>query len=186
MSNAFSCFWVAEAFEPYLMTRHSKEIHYTVMTEKQFYHANIDVSFQAKKIVGTIGLCKSYRLDRSAWIKRLCVHEQYQRKGIASCLLNVAVQFAIDTGYSCANILASEYTEEGRELCLKKGFELKQMYHKSILGSYITILMYELIYQIKPTEDDYVSRMDLEKLSKSILTVDFNTLVQMTNLLKNE
>ncbi|KAL6257692.1 hypothetical protein P5V15_011273 [Pogonomyrmex californicus] len=155
MSNAFSCFWVAEAFEPYLMTQDPKEIHYTIMTEEQFYEAKMDVSLQAKKIVGTVGLCKSYRLDRSAWIKRLCVHEQYQRKGIAACLLNTAVQFAIDAGYSCANIVASEYTEGGKELCLKKGFELKQMYHKSILGSYITILMYELTYQIKPNEDDY-------------------------------
>lgn len=163
MSNAFSCFWVAEAFEPYLTTRHPKEVHYTVMTEEQFSQANIGVSLQAKKIVGTVGLCKSYRLDRSAWIKRLCVHKQYQRKGIASCLLNAAIQFAIHEGYSCANIVASEYTEEGRELCFKKGFELKQMYHKSILGSYITILMYELTYQIKPTEDDYVPRMDFEK-----------------------
>lgn len=186
MSNAFSCFWVAEVFEPCLMTRHPREVHYTIMTEEQFYQANVDVSSQAKKIVGTICLCKSYRLDRSAWIKRLCVHKQYQRKGIASCLLNVAVQFAIDTGYSCANILASEYTEEGRELCLKRGFELKQMYHKSILGSYITILMYELMYQIKLTADDYASMMDFEKGSKSVLTIDLNTLIEMTNFLKNE
>lgn len=166
MSNAFSCFWVAEAFEPHLMTRHPKEVHYTIMTEEQFYQTNLNnrvVSSQAKKIVGTIGLCKSYQLDRSAWIKRLCVHEQYRRKGIASYLLNVAVQFAIEAGYGCANTVASEYTEEGRELCLNNGFELKQMYHKSILGSYITILMYELIYKIKSLEDDYVSNINFEK-----------------------
>jgi len=166
MSNAFSCFWVAEAFEPCLMTRHPKEVHYTIVTEKQFYQINMGVSMQAKKIVGTVGLCKSYRQDRSAWIKRLCVHEQYQRKGIASCLLNIAVQFAIDAGYSCANIVASEYTEGGRELCLKKGFELKQMYHKSILGSYATILMYDLTYQIKSSEDNYFPHFGKELLNQ--------------------
>lgn len=159
MSNAFSCFWVAEAFQPYLMTRHPKEVHYTVITEQQYCQANMGVSLQAKKIVGTIGLSKSHRLDKCAWIKRLCVHKQYQRKGIAACLLNTAVQFAIEAGYSCANVVASEYTEGGRELCLKRGFELEQMYHKPILGSYITILMYELTYQIKPSEDDYLSQI---------------------------
>jgi len=153
MSNAFSCFWVAEAFEPYSMIRHPKEVHYTIMMEEQFYQSKISVSSQTKKIVGTIGLCKSYRVDKSAWIKRLCVHERYQRKGIASSLLSAAVQFAIDAGYSRANIVSSEYTEGGRELCLKKGFELEQMYHKSILGSCITILMYELTFRIRPTED---------------------------------
>ncbi|XP_050453168.1 N-acetyltransferase family 8 member 3-like isoform X1 [Cataglyphis hispanica] len=159
MSNGFSCFWVAEAFQPYLMTQHPNEVHYTVITEQQYCQANMEVSLQAKKIVGTICLSKSYRLDKCAWIKRLCVHEQYQNKGIAACLLNTAVQFAIEAGYSCANIVASEYTEDGRELCLKKGFELKQMYRKSILGTYITILMYELSYQIKPSEDDYLPQI---------------------------
>ncbi|KYM96383.1 PREDICTED: uncharacterized protein LOC108779513 [Cyphomyrmex costatus] len=163
MSNAFSCFWVAEAFEPYLMTQQPKEIHYIVMREEQYNRANLNFCLQAKKIIGTIGLCKSDRSDRSAWIKRLWVHEQYRRKGIASYLLNDAIQFATNTGYSCANIVASEYTEEGRDLCLRKGFELKQLYHKYILGSYIMILMYELTYQIKPTEDDYSPKLDFGK-----------------------
>ncbi|XP_011159065.1 uncharacterized protein LOC105195384 [Solenopsis invicta] len=163
MSNAFSCFWVAEAFEPRLKIGHPKEVYYTVMTEEQFHQANIRVSMQSKKIVGTVGLCKSIRLDRSAWIKRLYVHERYRKKGIESYLLTAAVQFAIDAGYSCANIVASEYTEENRELCFKKGFEMEQIYHKYVLGSYITILMYELTYKIKPTEDDYSPRVDFEK-----------------------
>lgn len=157
MSNAFSCFWVAEAFEPHLTTVRPKEAHYTIVTEEQFKGLNIDVSCRVKKIVGTIGLSKSHRSDKGAWIKRLCVHDSYRRKGIGSCLLNVALQFAIDQGYSCANIVASEYTDSGRELCLKKGFELKQMYHKPIIGFFVTILMYELTYQIKPGDDDYVS-----------------------------
>ncbi|XP_011256988.1 uncharacterized protein LOC105251705 [Camponotus floridanus] len=156
MSNRFSRFWVAEAIQPNLVTQHPKEVHYTILTEQQYCQANMGVSLQAKKIVGTICLTKSHTLDKCAWIKRLCVHKQYQRKGIATCLLNTAVEFAIEAGYSCANIVASQYTEGGKELCLKKGFELKQIYHKSILGSYVMILMYELSYQIKPSEDDYL------------------------------
>lgn len=157
MANAFSCFWVAEAFEPYMSTSSPSDFHYQVMTEKKFKESNIDVSSQNKKIVGTVGLLKSHSLDKGAWIKRLCVRQSYRRKGIASCLLTVAIDFANAQGYSCANIVASEYTEGGRELCLKKGFELKQMYHKPILGSILTVLMYELTYQIKPGDDNYFS-----------------------------
>lgn len=156
MSNAFSCFWVAEAFEPYFTSTQPKDMHYTIMTEEQFKASNVDVSSQAKKIVGTVALTKSYTLDKGAWIKRLTVHKNYQRKGVGSCLVKVAVQFAIDQGYSCANIVGSEYTEGGRELCLRKGFELKQMYHRPVIGFLVTMLMYELTYQIKPGEDDYV------------------------------
>ncbi|XP_057317853.1 N-acetyltransferase family 8 member 3-like [Microplitis mediator] len=155
MSNAFSCFWVAEAFQPYTMTRNPADINYTVMTEKQFRDSNIDVSSQCKKIVGTIGLLKSHRSEKGAWIKRLCVDKNYRRKGVGSYLLSTAVKFAIDQGYSCVDLVFSEYTDGCRELCFKKGFELKQMYHKSIIGPIVNVLQYELTYQIKPLDDCY-------------------------------
>lgn len=136
------------------MTRDPKDVRYCVMTEKQFRESNVDVSSQSKKTVGMIGLTKSRRVDKGAWIKRLAVDRQYRRKGIGSCLLNVAVQFAIEQGYGSVEIAASEYTDGGREMCFKKGFELKQMYHRHIIGSLVTVLMYELTYQIKPPEKE--------------------------------
>lgn len=157
MSNAFSCFWVAEAYEMSLMVNDPKDIHFIILPEKQFLETNINTSLHRKKIVGTIGLSKSYNSSTGAWIKRLFVAQKYRRKGIASCLLNTAVYFAIDQGYSSACIAASEHNDGGRELCFKKGFELKQMYNKTILGPLLTILMYELIYQIKQGDDNYGS-----------------------------
>ncbi|XP_015116199.1 probable N-acetyltransferase CML6 [Diachasma alloeum] len=163
MSNAFSCFWVAEAFQPHLMMRSPKDYHYTVMTEQQFREGNIDVSSQARRIVGTVGLLKSYKVEKGAWIKRLFVEEKYRRKGIGSALLSTALQFAIDEGYSCADLVTSEYAEGGRELCFKKGFELKQMYHKQIIGPMVSYLLYELTYQIKE-ENDYYSRGETKNM----------------------
>lgn len=158
MSNAFSCFWVAEALEPCVSMTKPKDTYYAIFTEEQFSSSKHNGLLRTRKIVGTIALTKSHRLDKGAWIRRLCVHKQYRRKGLGASLLNVAVQFALEQGYSCVNVVASEYTEGGRELCLKKGFELKQMYHKPVVGFLITVLMYELAYQIKPGEGDYVSR----------------------------
>ncbi|CAB0044599.1 unnamed protein product [Trichogramma brassicae] len=157
MSNAFSCFWVAEVYEPYTMTRKPADFHYTIMPEKEFKARNIDVSSQRKKIVGCIGLLKSHRLDKGAWLKRLFVQESYQRKGIASALLQAAIDFANEQGYSCVNLVASEYNEGGKTLCLKKKFELFHMYHKQILGSVMSISMYELSYRIKPDGEDYMT-----------------------------
>ncbi|XP_033224053.1 uncharacterized protein LOC117177457 isoform X2 [Belonocnema kinseyi] len=73
MANAFSCFWVAEAFEPYLMSRHPSQVHYTIMTEDQFRESNIDVSSQAKKIVGTIALAKSRSVEKEIPFRRTSV-----------------------------------------------------------------------------------------------------------------
>jgi GNAT superfamily N-acetyltransferase len=141
MSNMFSCFWIAEAYEPYLMTQHPKEVAYIVTTADKFNHININISSLTKKIVGTISLSKHQKLNGSAWIKRLYVHEQYRRKGIATCLLNVAVEFAVKNRYRYAEIAASEYTKGGKELCRKSNFLLKQRYHKHVLGPYVTIMM---------------------------------------------
>lgn len=155
MSYAFSSFWVAEAFEPYTMSLNSDITSYQIMTEQEFRQSNIDVSSRVKKIVGSIALSKSHNLDNGAFIKRLYVKRSYQRKGIESKLVDVAVQFAIDQGYRCANIVFSEHDESGREVCLKKGFELKQMYNKIIIGSIITVLMVELTFKIKLDPEDY-------------------------------
>ncbi|XP_034946048.1 uncharacterized protein [Chelonus insularis] len=157
MANAFSCFWVAEAFEPYWMTQSPKDVRYMIMNEQQFRESHVDVSSKAKKIVGSIGLVKSHRVEKGAWIKRLCVRNSYRRKGIGSTLLNTAVQFAIDQGYSCADLVFSEYTDGCRELCFKKGFELKQMYHKPIIGPVVNVLQYELTYQIKPEHNYFIN-----------------------------
>lgn len=161
MSNAFSCFWVAEAFEPFdLVTKrnHDSSSHYyTVLTEKQFRQSNVDVSFHVKKIVGTVGLLKSHRVEKGAWLKQLCVDTRYRRKGIASVLLETAIEFAVNQGYSCVDMATSEYSPGGRQLMFKKGFELKQMYHKHIVGPIFNLLFHELTYKIKGNFNYYYS-----------------------------
>lgn len=153
MSNPFSCFWVAEAYEPYLMVNDPRKVRYTILTEEEFRHSNLGISLQARKIVATVGLCKSYCLDEGAWLKRLCVHRLYKESGIAECILRTAVEFAIEQGYRCVNTQMPGYDEESKEMCLKWGFEFKQMYHKRIVGSLVTLLMYELTYRNKSSSE---------------------------------
>lgn len=149
MSNAFSCFWVAETFEPYHKSSNSNNCEHIIMTNEQFYDSNIHVSSLCSKIVGTIGLLKSHQAENDAWIKRLSIDIEYRRKGIASMLLTTAIQFATNEGYSCVNTVIPEYTKGGRELMFEKGFQLKQMYHKRVVGPITSILFYELTYKIE-------------------------------------
>jgi hypothetical protein len=48
--------------------------------------------------------------------------------------------------------VTSECHDAARELYLKKGFDLKQMYRKPIVGTIVTIQMYDLLFCIKPSE----------------------------------
>lgn len=162
MANAFSCFWVAEAYEVVPLDFVPKDVNYIIISERKFNESFISIKGMNRKIVGTIGLLKSHRIERGAWIKRLNVNKIYRNKGIASALLDTSLQFAKDQGYSCVDVVASEHTESGKVLCLKKGFELKQMYHKSIWGTF-NVLMYELTYLLKPDDDGYFLQPNLRK-----------------------
>lgn len=162
MANAFSCFWVAEAYEVIPLDFVPKDVHYTIISERKFNESFISVRGMNRKIVGTIGLVKSHRIERGAWIKRLNVYKTHRKKGIASALLDTSLQFAREQGYSRVDIVASEHTESGKALCLKKGFELKQMYHKSIWGMF-NILMYELTYLLKHDNDGYFLQPNFRK-----------------------
>jgi GNAT superfamily N-acetyltransferase len=87
-----------------------------------------------------------------AWLRRMAVNPKYQRKGIASVLVDEALRFCKDKGYSGVELGTGECHDAARELYLKKGFDLKQMYHKPIFGTVVTIQMYHLVFHFKPSD----------------------------------
>jgi GNAT superfamily N-acetyltransferase len=150
MSSEYTGFWVAEVHEPYFMTREPSQVKYTIMTERELKDNNIDIAqHHVKKIVGTVAITRSKHSIDTAWMRRMAVNPKYQRKGIASVLVDEALRFCKDKGYAAVELVTSECHDAARELYLKKGFELKQMYHKSIVGTVVTIQMYDLVFRIK-------------------------------------
>ena len=70
MSNAFSHFWVAEAhdLQPSFKRNLNNAGAYLIMDQSQFRDYENVVQPLGRKIVGTIGLCKSYHLDKGETI----------------------------------------------------------------------------------------------------------------------
>lgn len=152
MSDNSSCFWVAELYEFNLLKRQRHKQH-KFMTEKEFKKSNADLSKHDTKIVGTIALCKSNRLENSGWIKRLCVHKDYRRKGIGTNLVNVALQYGNQQGYRRINVIISKHRKAAKELFSKKGFEL-YLYRKRCIYRTSVILFVELSYRLKYIDND--------------------------------
>ncbi|XP_069690206.1 N-acetyltransferase family 8 member 3-like [Periplaneta americana] len=153
MSSEFTGFWVAEAHEPYFMTREPNNVKYTIMSERELRERNIEIhQNHGKRVVGTVAITRSRNGPDTAWLRRMAVAPRYQRKGIASALLDEALRFCMDRGYAAVELVTSECHDAARELYLKKGFELKQMYHKPIVGTVVSIQMYALIFRIRPSE----------------------------------
>ncbi|KAL2740808.1 putative N-acetyltransferase camello isoform X1 [Vespula squamosa] len=153
-SDNSSYFWVAEIYEDYLLNRHQQDQKYIFMTEKKFNESNINVFRYVKKIVGTIALCKSTRLQNSGWIKRLSVHKDYRRKGIGTNLVNLALQFGSQQGYRRINVIISEPRKAARELFSKKGFEIYLYRRRFFYRTSVLLLFVELTYRMRYNDND--------------------------------
>lgn len=150
MSSEHTGFWVAEVYIKLLENWNPQfsEVVFISDVESQ----KMDFSAYRRRIVGTIAVTKSKNSEETAWMRRMGVMKKYRRKGIASALVDTALQFCFDHQYKYVELVTTECHDAARELYLNKGFELKQMYHKQIVGSLITVLNFELIYKLKTPE----------------------------------
>lgn len=150
MSSDYTGFWVAEACEPMFMSQEPKHAKYLLMTEGEMQQQCIQLaSHLRRKVIGTIAATRSKNEENTAWLRRMAVHPLYQRKGIGSKLVDEVTKFAAGKGYSAVELVTSECHNGARELYLNKGFELKQMYHRHVFGSLVSILVYELSLSLK-------------------------------------
>lgn len=97
-----------------------------------------------KMIVGMIAVARSTTTEGAAWIHRLAVLSNFRRKGIGSALLDHALRFCGKKGYETAELIATECQTEAASLFTKKGFTTKQLYHRQVFGSLVTVLVYLL------------------------------------------
>lgn len=151
MSSNFTGFWIAEAYEPRIFSKLPSEINYTILKESEFEEKQVDTSKFTKHVIGTVGIVKSKSVDGNAWLRRMAVTSKYRKKGVATALLNEAIQFCAEKGYTGVHLVTAECHDNARSLFMKKGFLLKQMYHKQLAGTLVTVLMYELQFRLKST-----------------------------------
>ncbi|XP_039278022.1 N-acetyltransferase family 8 member 3-like [Nilaparvata lugens] len=147
MSSKYTGFWVAEAFEPAANFK-SGLVKCTILSEKDFNSKNIDTALYFKKIVGTVAITRSKNSEDYAWLRRMAVSSSYQRLGIAAALLKEALDFCQDK-YVGVELVTTECHDVARDFYFKKGFELRNMFHKRLVGNIITVLIYELVYKFK-------------------------------------
>ncbi|KAF4533190.1 hypothetical protein B566_EDAN001732 [Ephemera danica] len=151
MSSDSTGFWVAEAYEPYFASTwpDGKAM---IVNESGLKSCGIDINKCRRTIVGTVAIACSRESEDVGWLRRMAVRPQYQRRGIAKALLREAVSFCRTKGYKEVELVTSECHDAARELYLSAGFDVKQMYHKPIVGNLITLTMYQLIYKLQSNQ----------------------------------
>jgi predicted GNAT family N-acyltransferase len=143
------CF-VVEMYEPFQMRLDKKELEYVEMTENDLILNAQDLKkMRSKRIVGTLSIRNHHALNESAWIYRLAVDPNYSYNQIAKPLVIKAMQHAHDNGLYSVESSSAECDEEKRELFLKVGFHIRQIYHKSIIGSSLRVMKAQLGIDLK-------------------------------------
>lgn len=111
-----------------------------------------EFSSKKMKIVGFLGIARNKDKACSSWLKRLSVDKEFQRRGIATELLARASQFCYEKGYSSIEACITECQYEGKEFFIHRGFELEQLYHKSVMGSTAVYTKYLFRKNLKYTD----------------------------------
>jgi len=112
----------------------------------------LELSSKKRKVVGFLGLTRNKDKACSSWLRRLSVDKEFQRRGIATELLSRASNFCYEKGYSSIEVCITECQHEGKEFLLHRGFELEQLYHKSVLGSTAVYSKYLFRKNLKHTK----------------------------------
>ncbi|XP_017786156.1 PREDICTED: uncharacterized protein LOC108569202 [Nicrophorus vespilloides] len=134
--------WVAEACYNCITDADPKQIYFSVVSENESKRLELGKAF--RKIIGTVSVTNFIYLDDTAWLYRFAVEKGYRHKGVGHALVETAKTWSRANHYSRIFLVVSECQDTARQIFLNAGFQMKQMYHKHIVGSIISLLMYQL------------------------------------------
>lgn len=106
------------------------------------------------RVVGTIAIVKKPRpefdpsLSKVAWLRRMFVHPDFRRRGIARQLLTFSINFCRRQGYNAIELITTEVNEHARQLYMNTGFKCVALKPYYYFYGLISIWTYELIYYL--------------------------------------
>jgi GNAT superfamily N-acetyltransferase len=154
MASPNTCFFVAEAFgdPPSLLRRKANPPAFVTSVEFERMVQNGTISPGNGQIIGTIAVARDRDSAVIAWLRRTAVSKVWRNLGVGQKLLETLIMFCNQKGFVAIELVTTECHGSGRKLYEKKGFEMKQLYHKKILNlSPLAITMYFMSYKTRPS-----------------------------------
>ncbi|KAB0794015.1 hypothetical protein PPYR_13635 [Photinus pyralis] len=145
--------WVAEACEPFLFMQRPEDVSYRIIADIKDCKEPLDMGNFKRTIIGTVALSRHLIFENSIWLHRLAVQKSYRNKRVAHALVQASQRWGRELNYTSVEVALSECQDSARHLFVNMGFELRQMYHQQLIGSALTLLMYQLscnLCNIKP------------------------------------
>lgn len=105
-------------------------------------------------------------VPQSAWLFKLVVDANFRRKSVARNLVKIVQDYCKINGYLDVHVAVSECQEDARRVFADCGlvsthnynsnneivhsFQLRLMYHKQLIATAVTLLMYHLECALEP------------------------------------
>lgn len=128
--------WVAEAYEPFLMRLGAQQQQsFDIVHEDSILSNDVEVNRMRRQIVGFVSIGPHKFLENCGWISRLSINSKYDFDKAAEPLIHRVLKHGLEADMYSIEATTTECQCDYRELLLKMGFNMKQIYHRQVLGS---------------------------------------------------
>ncbi|XP_036323552.1 uncharacterized protein LOC118737258 [Rhagoletis pomonella] len=153
---------VAECYEPFIFRLNPREATYQIFLEESPYEQSYQNKFR-KKIIATVSVKKHNSLYNAAWMFRFAVAPEYPFQKVAEPMLNLVSKKCIANGCGSLECTISEWQEEERDFFDNMGFATRQIYHKQIIGSTLTVMKSLLTYDLHAKDNVQHPKIEIIK-----------------------
>lgn len=129
--------WVVEAYEPYILSLNlnTESVDYDIVHESRLQSTDLEVNRMKRSIIATISFEDHRTLAGAGWLSHFAIQTNCNMNKIAEPLINRALKHAIDLQIDTVEMVTTECQCQLRELLLKIGFDMRQVYHQYIAGN---------------------------------------------------
>ncbi|KAL7727381.1 hypothetical protein ACLKA6_003039 [Drosophila palustris] len=142
---------VAECYEPFIFRCAPNEASYQIFMDNVPYEEAYKNKFR-RRIVATISAKNHNAVYNAAWIYRFAIAKNYPLQKIMEPMINLISKNCVNAGYASLECTISEWQENERDFYDDLGFVTRQIYHKQIIGSSLTVMKTQLTYNLR-TDD---------------------------------
>ncbi|BFF91773.1 uncharacterized protein DMAD_09988 [Drosophila madeirensis] len=147
---------VAECYEPFIFRCSPKEASYDIFMENCPYDEAHTRKFR-RRIVATISVKNHHAVYNAAWICRFAIAPDYPYQKIMEPMVNLVSKNCANGGYGSLECTISEWQENERDFYDEYGFVTRQIYHKKIIGSSLSVMKTQLTFRLH-TDDGIQKR----------------------------
>lgn len=129
--------WVAEAYEPYILTLNLTEenLDYDIIHESRLQSTDFEVNRMKRTIIATISFDDHRTVPDAGWLNHFAIQTKFNFDKVSESLIQRALKHAIDVHFNCVEMVTTECQSQLRELLLKIGFDMRQVYHQYIFNN---------------------------------------------------